>query len=146
MKPVGQKTVVDIGPSRSLGLFFCSIYLIALIVVIGVSLRYPLCFALIPVLLWNWIRGWSMHVALTDRSAVARVEWGRDDAWTLLERQGRQTSARLMERNFVAPWMTLLSFSGRIGFRRHVILLGDNCDADQLRRLRVRLRMNRSTT
>lgn len=146
MKPAGQKTVVDIGPSWSLGLFLCSIHLIALILVLYYALRLPLCLVLVLPLLWSWIRNWSMHVALTGRSAVARVEWRADDTWTLIEKQGRQTSARLVERNFVAPWMTLLSFSGQTGFRRHVILLGDNSDADQLRRLRVRLRLNRSNT
>jgi len=83
-----------------------------------------------------------MHAALTGDSALARVEWGADGAWTLTERQGRQTGAKLLEPSFVAPWLTLLSFSCESNlFHRHVILLEDNTSADQVRRLRVRLRM-----
>lgn len=144
MKPIGQKSIVDIGPSRSLGLFLSAVHLIASIVVVYVSLQHPLCLALILPLLWSWIRGWTIYVTQTGRSAVTRVEWGTNDTWTLIDKQGGRIKQRLMQRNFVAPWMTLLSFSCHTGFHRHVILLGDNADADQVRRLRVRLRLNRS--
>ena len=145
MKPVRQKNVIEIQPSRLLGLFLCATHLSALTAVIDCALQYPLCWILTVPLLWNWIRARSLHAVLTDRNAIARVEWGADDAWTLIERRGRQISARPVERNFVAPWMTLLSFTCQTGCRRrHIILLADNSDADQVRRLRVRLRLSGS--
>jgi len=144
MKPVGITSIVEIGPSRLLGLFLCSTHLIALVVVIDLSRWYhPLCLFLVLPLLWSCVSGWTTYVTLSVRGAVGRVEWGADDGWTLVERRGGRVSAELVGRSFVAPWMTLLSFSCQSGFRRHVILLDDNSDADQVRRLRVRLRLNR---
>ncbi|MCB1829677.1 MAG: hypothetical protein H6964_17710 [Chromatiaceae bacterium] len=143
MKPTGQKNVIEIGPSRSLGRFLSATHFIGLIAVVYFTPRFPVTLILILPLLWSWWRGWSVHVALSSRSAVEKVEWGMDDGWILYQKQGAQSGAKLQQRNFVAPWMTLLSFSCSSGFfSRYVILLGDNCDADQLRRLRVRLRLN----
>ena len=143
MKPTDQKIIVEIRPSRSLGLFLSATHLASSIVVVYLALLLPVTLVLLLPLLWNWWRGWSTHAALSSRTAVTRVEWGRDDTWTLFERQGRRSGMALQQRNFVAPWMTLLSFSCKSClFHRHVILLGDNSDADQVRRLRVRLRLS----
>ncbi len=144
MKPTGQKHTVDIRPSRTLGWFLCSIHLIALTVVVYYSLRLPICLLLILPLYLSWIRSWSNQVLLSADEAVVSVEWGSNGAWALIERQGRRTEAQLMERSFAAPWLTLLSFSCQTGVRRYVILLSDNSDTDQVRRLRVRLRLNSS--
>ena len=146
MKPTGEKNIVEIRPSRWLGLFLCATHLSAMIVVFASALRYPFCLVLLLPLVWSWARGWSVHVTLSHRTALEQVEWDANGAWNLSQRRGGQISAKLIERSFVSPWMTLLSFSCQHAFRRHVILLADNSDADQVRRLRVRLRLERSNT
>jgi len=143
MKPVGQHTAVDIGPSRLLGLYLSATHLVALLVALYLAQYHPFCFGLAIPLFWSWRRGWSLYAVQSSQAAVSAVEWRQDGSWTLVDKQQRRHSAKLIEPSFVASWMTLLSFSAESIFaRRHVILLKDNSDLDQVRRLRVRLRLH----
>ncbi|MCB1761767.1 MAG: hypothetical protein KDI27_01350 [Gammaproteobacteria bacterium] len=143
MSSIGSKHIIDIGPSRSLGILLCLANLSALALIAVYSLDDPHYLCLVLPLLWNWIDNWSTHVSLSGGRAVVRLEWGADGQWRLIERSGICREAALAERNYISSWMTLLCFLPTSGARRYLILTKDNCDLVQLRRLRVRLWLSR---
>ncbi len=63
-----------------------------------------------------------------------------DDRWQLQLRDGRQERADLRTAFPLIPGLVYLSFRTSAGVNRAVALFSDNAEADQLRRLRVRLR------
>lgn len=71
---------------------------------------------------------------------VATLLLGANDSWQLIGRDGLPRRADLVRAPLVSPFVTALTFRCEDRSRRHVLLLGDNVDADAFRRLRVRLR------
>ena len=83
----------------------------------------------------QWLRELGQHQA-----AGRIVLFDSAGAWWIQQQDGRRRAARLAARRLVLPWLLVLPLheieSGR-GLR--LILLTDNCPADDLRRPRVRL-------
>lgn len=90
----------------------------------------------------GWRFAWQRHVAGVGESGFEAIEWQSDGDWWLQEGSGCSHPVTLLAGSFVSNWMVVLRF--RLGRFRHrqLILLADNTDADQLRRLRVRLRQD----
>ncbi len=143
MKKPTQKLIVDIRPSRRLALFISLTHFAALLVIARLGIQYPVLLLLLVPVLVSGIRSWRVHGLLRGDRAVRRVEWGPDGEWTLFGPDGDRRSALLQSNGIVLPWITLLNFSLGGLRRRHLILLKDNCDPNQVRRLRVRLKLNR---
>ncbi len=71
---------------------------------------------------------------------MAAIEWQPDQGWLLLERSDSAYPVELLDGNFVSTWMIILRFRRGRFSRRHLILLADNTDVNELRRLRIHLR------
>jgi len=84
-------------------------------------------------LLWAQVLGrapWSIREAVWDQQG-----------WRLLLVDGRVRDARLAPSSYVGVSLVILNLRiGRLG-RRSLVLTPDRIDADLLRRLRVRLRL-----
>ncbi len=87
----------------------------------------------------SWFVTAGSHIPGFGRSGVSVIEWLGDGRWMLSEGDGLPREARLLDGGFVSTRLIILRF--RLGrfHRRSVILLPDNSDADQLRKLRIRL-------
>jgi Membrane-bound toxin component of toxin-antitoxin system len=73
--------------------------------------------------------------------AILTAEWHGHGIWRLRLRSGRVLEGRLLGDSYVSGALVVLNFrTGRWG-RRSLVLTSGNCDPDQLRRLRVRLRL-----
>lgn len=60
------------------------------------------------------------------------------------ERSGHSGKARVLGSTFVAPYLTVLNLKEEeAGGARHALILPDSLDAEEFRRLRVRLRWQR---
>ncbi len=145
MKQLPQRIYIQLHSSRRLALFVAATHLLTLSVITLLPpdglLRAPLTLAV----LFGFHRAWKQWVRLDGRSAVTGLELAPTGEWTLFNPRGALTPARLLGNSFVSPSLTLLNFSlGRMR-RRKVILLTDNADPDQVRRLRVRLLIERKS-
>ena len=86
---------------------------------------------------------YSVWARVLNRAPWSIVEavWS-DSGWTLTTRSGRSHQARLLPSSYIGVGLVILNLRcGR--FRRCALLLAsDAIDADQLRRLRARLRIS----
>lgn len=78
---------------------------------------------------------------LRSGGAVVGLEIKDDDALSFQTRRGEWREGRLLGSTFVSPYLTILNIGteGRF-FARHVVIMPDGIDAEDFRRLRVRLR------
>lgn len=105
------------------------------------TLPIALRIALGAIVLWHLRRALKRHARLTDPEAVVRLVWGEDGLWTLISRDGSARSAALLADTYVSVPLVVLRLSCLDGGTRAVTLVGDMLDADTLRRLRVRLKL-----
>lgn len=82
---------------------------------------------------WQWRRlhratHWVRQLAIDARGA-----------WRLVHGDGRRLDLRLTHAPLVLPWLVALEFRAADGRRHALLLLPDMLDADDFRRLRVRL-------
>lgn len=70
--------------------------------------------------------------------ALTRLTWHGDGHWTLHDERGSY-EAELLPSSTVHPKLLVLNFKIRDGARRTRAVLGDEADAELLRRLRARL-------
>ena len=140
MKHQSERLSLQLGPSRLLAIYISISHAVAAAALCWSALHRPLLLWLLIPLAISAGRSWVWHASRTASTAIGSLESLPDGEWRLVERSGVALSARLAPRNFVAPWMTILTFTVDRWRRRHLVLLQDNCDGDSLRRLRVRLR------
>lgn len=78
--------------------------------------------------------------------SVRLAVWEADGDWSLTRADGLRAAAWLLPESYVSPWLVILRFRGRgVGWRPVLVLLSDSLDPDTFRRLRVRLRLNRTS-
>lgn len=88
---------------------------------------------------WFWLR---RHPAFGfGPRALARLTWHADGRWSLQEAGGKRHEAVLEGSSLVHDRLIVLNFELQGGGRRSRALLGDELEAEPLRRLRARLRM-----
>jgi len=89
---------------------------------------------------WFWTRRHSVFGH--GRRALTRLTWHADGSWTVHDAAGAH-DAELRGSSLVHDTLLVLNFRLKFGGRRSRALLGDEVDAESLRRLRARLRMVR---
>jgi len=125
---------LDIKPSRWLKAYLQAVHLLAA----GALLLLPLATYLQGLLV-------LLLLALYRHSCrrylrACRLQW-RDSGWRLY-RDGVAYGADLLPGSLLTRWLTLLNFRLDTGQRLSVPLLADALEADDFRRLRVRLRVS----
>jgi hypothetical protein len=84
-----------------------------------------------------WLHG--VHLKTWLPGAVSAVSWDSERGWRLRFARGHWVAAKLAVPVFVSRHLTAVRFRCA-GFRRRAVLVTwDRCDADDFRRLRVRL-------
>ncbi len=81
----------------------------------------------------------SKHEFSKDKSRVAEIILTSEDIWQVKLKDGSLFQATLHHSLFVHPWLTIISliYGNR---RKYFIFTPETIDAEQFRRLRVRLR------
>ena len=86
---------------------------------------------------YAWLRPHNVIIAarVTDRETA-----------TLLARDGTRREAKILDTSYVSPWLTVLNVraTGR-WWPQHLIIVSDNIDRNDWRRLRVVLRWRSAT-
>ncbi len=115
--------------SHTLALFFCLTLPLSLQLLSG-SLLLIFCS-----LSWNWYSHLSTH----NTNRLKQVIGKRDGSWLLIDHADNLYPARLLPSTTVFTYLTILNFSYGAFNRQHLVLFPDSVEADQMRRLRVRL-------
>lgn len=71
--------------------------------------------------------------------AYPRVDWDSEGQWWLYDPDGGKHRADLLPGAYVHPWLVVLPLRVNLAVHR-LVLVTDNVDVAQLRRLRVRLK------
>ena len=132
---------ISIKPSRRLALLLCLAHVAAAGAVLAIDLPIWLKILLV-LLICASCAAYSYSTALLrSGGAVVGLEIGDDDALSFQTRRGEWREGTLLGSSFVSPYLTILNIgtAGRF-FARHVVIMPDGIDAEDFRRLRVRLR------
>jgi len=136
MKQLTPRISLEITPSFYLGCFILFSHLAALATVPVLAIEYPFFLLFVIPVLYSWVRAWRRQ-----QRGFRRLEWNGEGAWKwrLFDVDGRIHHAQLLGNSRVWSGLMVLNFRLRKGGRRSVFLLADNSNAQQCRRLRVRL-------
>jgi len=141
MSSSGFSTSLDLSPRPSVRavvwLSLLHMTAVVLVVLSGPPKWVGLGLALLFLLSWLSLR---RHPAFGyGPRAISHLIWHAEGGWTLESARGGREDAELLAGSVVQSWVTVLNFRLKQGGRRTRVLLGDELDADQLRRLRARL-------
>ena len=132
---------ISIKPSRRLALVLCAAHAAAAGAVLIVEFPIWLKIVLVPIIGAScgvYLYGSAL---LRSSRAVVGLEISDDGALSFQTRRGEWREGRLLGSSFVSPYLTILNIGteGKF-FARHVVIMPDCVDAEDFRRLRVRLR------
>ncbi|GAC1625344.1 MAG: hypothetical protein NVS9B10_12200 [Nevskia sp.] len=101
--------------------------------------RWPgLLLSLLILVSWRRLR--RPAVAGYGAAALSHLIWhAGSDAWRIETAAGQADDAELRDNTLIWPGLIVLNFRLKSGAKRTRVLLGDETDADSLRRLRARL-------
>ncbi len=75
-------------------------------------------------------------------SSIIGAVWADGDEWILFDKRGNEYNVVLDGNSFIHPWCSVLVFKQKKHiFSKNLILLSDNIDKNDFRRLRVRLKI-----
>jgi len=129
------------GSSRLLGTFVVAVYGLALATLYLSPLTSMQQGAMVAVVVMGCIWGIAGQVLHRLPWSLREAIWRPDGGWSLILASGNELEGRLLASTYVSPLLVVLRF--RCGFLRtcSLLLLPDNLGSDDLRRLRVRLRL-----
>lgn len=132
---------IVIKPSRRLALLLCLAHAAAAGAFLVLEL--PIWLKISLVLLIGASCGVYLYgpALLRGSGAIVGLEIRDGDKLSFQTRRGEWREGTLLGSSFVSPYLTVLNFrtEGNL-LARHVVILPDSVDADEFRRLRVRLR------
>lgn len=126
-------------PSRILFTALAVCHLLALVSLLICDLPVIITLSLGMLIGFSLILSYARYGYRRSRWFVERVSCLADGSWALQTADGRNHPAWLLESSYVHPRLVILNFALGGLARRSVVLLPDSIDADDLRRLRVRL-------
>ena len=132
---------LELRPSRRLALVLFGLHALGLISAASVRMPPIALAAIAATVLTSFIVSFRRHALLVGAAAVRRAVWTSLGRWTITDGTGAALEAELLPEPTVGQLLVVLRFRGADGRRRALLLLPESADADQLRRLRARLRL-----
>jgi toxin CptA len=140
MEKISERILIEIEPSPTLTAFILVTHLLALVALCVATPFEPMAIVALPFILISGYLGWSGFVRFQGARVTRRIELSSKGEWTLFDGNGEEKAVRLRGGSFVSNRLMVLDFSLGNWRRRSVVLLPENTQPDQLRRLRVYLR------
>ena len=132
---------ISIKPSRRLALFLCCAHAAAAAAVLVIDL--PLWLGIALLLIIGTSCGVYVYGSALRRGggAVVAIEIDDDGALSFQLRRGEWREGMLLGSSFISHYLTILNIkTGGDFFARHVVIVPGCLDAEDFRRLRMRLR------
>jgi hypothetical protein len=98
-------------------------------------------FLLLSLLVGSLAHFWRRDLLRRGRWAVTKLHWDGAETWTLFSPEQPPQAAQLRGSSYLHPRVMILNFSTAGWIGRRVILLEDDVDPEQLRRLSARLNL-----
>ncbi|MDH5258045.1 MAG: hypothetical protein OEX07_08545 [Gammaproteobacteria bacterium] len=138
---------LDVGSSRLLLILLFCLHGFSLVLLFLMPLNLLLLMMSTILILTSGVYSILYQAKKRLPSSVTALIWDIVDDWYVLDKQGNKTAAVLDGNSFVHPWITILNFKlENHRFSRSVILLKDNINSNDARRLRVRLKVTRQNS
>ncbi len=134
MKIPPPDLTLEIRPSRLLGRFILVTHLAASGMLPLLAQRHAAFWLLLVPILVSFVHAWRRH-----QSGTARLVVPSSGECLLAEEDGPPRPVALLPHSRIWPALMVLNLRLEGGGRRSLILLPDNTDPEQRRRLRVRL-------
>lgn len=131
---------IRLSPSRNLFAALASIHLGSVACLLASDLPAMLAWPAAVAVLLLAARCIREHAAASAGRAIVHLAWDRGGRWRLIQRDGRVVDARLDQGTYVHPLLVALALRDADGRTRRVMVVSDRIDAQDFRRLRVRLR------
>ena len=131
---------IRLGASRRLTVVLGAVYVGAVVCGFAIDLPVAIRGIIAVCVLFAGVRCDALHGSRRSARAIVLLVWDRHGRWRLLQRDGRVLDVRLEPGGYTHPKLVALTFRTPPGRRLRVLMVADMVDADQLRRLRVRLR------
>jgi len=136
---------LEIRPSRILLVVLLLLHLSAIVILITLPMPAILMFVLSIVLILIGAHLMSLHALRSSEKAVTKIIWDANDEWLLSGSARQNVKVDLLGDSYVHPKLTILRFKEPDKmWSNSVVLLKDNIDENDFRRLRVRLNLSRS--
>ena len=140
--PVYAPLRLQPGPSRYLALFLILAHGLALATLVITPLPLWIRTVLGLLLAASLIHGFRRHVTRRSSGSITTAVWDELGLWRLTLAFGRTLEAQLLPDSFVTLPLVVLNFrTGSRWGRRSLVLVNDAEDAERLRQLRVRLKL-----
>lgn len=129
-----------LGPSRQLGFLLGALHVGAAACGFMADLPLAARSLLAGCLLVAALRAMALHGSRRAARAIVLLVWDRYGQWRLVRRDGRTLQVELEHGAYAHPKLLVLLFRGRDRQRVPLLVVPDMVNADELRRLRMRLR------
>lgn len=138
---------VRIGPSRCLAGLLVLVHALAWAMLYPLALPETLKLALAAAIAVSGVHSVMRTALLKSRNAIVALEIGNEGVAIRERHAGQWRACRVLGTTFVSSHLTVLNLElVKDGAVRHVVLLPDNVDRDDFRRLRVQLCWNKTAT
>ena len=88
----------------------------------------------------------AVHAMRSADKSINKIVWDANDGWLISSRIAENSKMILLGDSFIHPLLTVLRFKQqKKNFATNVVLLKDNIDENEFRRLRVRLKLSRNS-
>ena len=139
MKIEEERLNIHLRPSRLLAGFLLLSHTLALFFCLTLPLSPQLLSGSLLLVCCSLSWNWYSHLSTHNTSRLKQVISKSDGSWLLIDHADNLYPARLLPSTTVFSYLTILNFSYGAFNRLHVVLFPDSVEADQMRRLRVRL-------
>ena len=152
---------LEIKPSKILLLFLLGIHLVALILIYFLEFTLFLSISFYTFIILSAYFVINKYALLNSSKAIVKLIWDTNNEWILEAKNGETIQAELKQDSYIHPFISILIFNCRqdgvqanagkftgfyklkLGFTCNVILLKDNVNENDFRRLRVRLKVGK---
>lgn len=136
---------VTLRPSMRAFTLLFGVHVVAIALVPFAMQPGPVMWALLVLFCMSWL-GLRRHPVFGfGNKALVRLVWHVDGGWRVYDGSGRAYDAQLMGSSYIHSSLLVLNYRLGSGGRRARAVLGDDCDAELLRRLRARLMLLKDT-
>ncbi len=133
---------ITLGFSTWLAAYLLVSHLSALALVLLLEPGIAISFGLVALILFSLVYHWRHDLLHLGCNSVIGIDWSNHGGWLLRQNSGANLKTVLSPTSFTSPYIVVLHFITPNSRRRMIAIAGDAIDGDQLRRLRVLLKMH----
>ena len=135
---------LEIKPSKILFFLLLILHFLALLIIY--TLNFDLLITVlivIPVFISAYFSIFKITLQ-KSKNSIIKLVWDGNNEWILENKIGEKINAELLKDTYISSMMTILIFKCEGQFvTKNIVLLKDNIDENDFRRLRVRLKVGK---